>query len=224
VSVAALLPAWALSAVLPLRVPVDLDRSTAARAAREELARQVYREAGPSLSERVLRWVYSHIVDLFDRAAGVSPGGLAGVIAVAIVVVAAGVALRLRIGPMQRAGSSETPLFVGRARTAQEHRAAADAHAAAGRWAEAVRDRLRAVITGLEERTLLEPRPGRTADEAALDASRVVPECVADLRTSARIFDEIWYGARPADATHDALLRGLDDRVRASRPAIRAHI
>jgi hypothetical protein len=214
--------ALALQAVAA-RVPVDLDRAAAARAAREELAKQVYREAGPSLSERVLHWVYDHIADLFDRAAGASPGGYAGIVAVLIVVVVAAVALRLGVGPMRRSSSTETALFVGRARSSTEHRVAADAHAAAGRWAEAVRDRLRAVITGLEERTLLEPRPGRTADEAAADAGAVVPECAADLRAAARVFDEIWYGARPADARQDAFLRGLDDRVRASRPAIRAH-
>jgi Domain of unknown function (DUF4129) len=138
-------------------------------------------------------------------------------------VVAIAVALRLGVGPMLRASTTETALFVGRPRSAAEHRAAADAHAAAGRWAEAVRDRLRAIITGLEERTLLEPRPGRTADEAAADAGAVVPDCAADLRAAARVFDDIWYGARPADATHDALLRGLDDRVRSSRPGIRTH-
>jgi hypothetical protein len=86
-----------------------------------------------------------------------------------------------------------------------------------------VRDRLRAVITDLEERTLLDPRPGRTADEAAAAAAAVVPECAADLRAAARTFDDIWYGGRPADASHDALLRRLDARMRASRPAIRAH-
>jgi hypothetical protein len=221
VSIAAALPA--LAVLLPGRVPVDLDRGTAARAAREELAKQVYREAGPSLSDRVLHWVFGQLADLFDRAAGASPGGYLGLFTVLVVLLVAAVALRLGLGPMQRSSSGETPLFVGSARTAAAHRAAADAHASAGRWAEAVRDRLRAVITGLEERTLLEPRPGRTADEAAADAGRVVPECAADLRLAARVFDEIWYGARPADATHDALLRGLDERVRASRPTIRAH-
>jgi Domain of unknown function (DUF4129) len=221
-NVGGLLSPEALSA-LAQRVPVDLDRSAAARAAREELAKQVYRAGRPGLRERALGWVYDHLVHLFDRAAAVSPGGYAGVVAVVVVVVVAAVALRLRIGPMRRAGSSETALFLGRARTADEHRAAADAHAAGGRWAEAVRDRLRAVITGLEERTLLEPRPGRTADEAAIDAGAVVPECAADLSAAARVFDEIWYGGRPADATHDAFLRSIDDRVRASRPAIRAH-
>ena len=122
---------------LAARVPVDLDRATAARAAREELAKQVYREAGPSLSQRALRWIYSQLSDLFDRAAGVSPGGYIGLAAIAVVVVVAAVALRLGIGPLRGSSSTESPLFVGRARTAAEHRAAADAHAAAGRWAEA---------------------------------------------------------------------------------------
>jgi hypothetical protein len=212
-----------LAALLAQGVPVDLDRAAAARAAREELAKQIYREAGPSLTEQVLRWVSHYISAVFDRAAGVSPGGYVGLVGVVIVVLAIVVALRLGVGPMRRASTTETALFVGSARTAAEHRAAADAHAAAGRWAEAVRDRLRAIITGLEERTLLEPRPGRTADEAAADAGAVVPECAADLRAAARVFDDIWYGARPADATHDALLRRLDDRVRASRPVIRTH-
>jgi hypothetical protein len=206
---------------LPLQVPVDLDRATAARAAREELAKLVYREAGPGLVERGLRWLFELLDRLLARIAGVSPGGYAGVVALVVVVVAIAVALRMGLGPMRRTSSSELPLFVGRPRTAAEHRAAAEAHAAAGRWAEAVRDRLRAVITSLEERTLLEPRPGRTADEAAADAGAVVPECAGDLRAAARTFDEIWYGGRPADATHDALLRRLDDRVRASRPASR---
>ncbi len=213
----------ALALLLARGAPVDLDRAAAARAAREELAKQVYREAGPSLTERLLRWTLEQISHLLDRAAGVSPGGYVGLVVVVVVALAIAVALRLGIGPMLRTSTGETPLFVGRPRTAAEHRAAADAHAAAGRWAEAVRDRLRAIITGLEERTLLDPRPGRTADEAAADAGAVVPECAADLRAAARTFDDIWYGGRPADATHDAQLRGLDDRVRASRPAIRAH-
>jgi len=212
-----------LAALLVQSVPVEMDRAAAARAAREELAKQIYREAGPSLTERVLRWVFHYISVVFDRAAGVSPGGYVGLVGVVIVVFAIAVALRLGIGPMRRASATETALFLGRSRSAAEHRAAADAHAAGGRWAEAVRDRLRAIITGLEERTLLEPRPGRTADEAAADAGAVVPECAADLRAAARVFDDIWYGARPADASHDALLRRLDERVRGSRPAIRAH-
>jgi hypothetical protein len=203
-----------------MQVPVELGRDDARRAAREELSKLVYRDAGPGLLERVIRWLLDRLGKLLDGAAGVSPGGYAGLVVVLLLVVVAVVAFRLGLGPMRRSDTGDAPLFVGGSRTAAEHRASADAHAAAQQWAEAVRDRLRAIITSLEERALLEPRPGRTADEAAADAGRAVPECAAELRAAARLFDEIWYGDHPASSDNDATLRALDDRVRASRPRV----
>jgi hypothetical protein len=122
------------------------------------------------------------------------------------------------VGPMGRREATVPALFTGHVRTAAEHRAAADAHSAAGRWADAVRERLRAVIRSLEERGVLDERPGRTADEAATDAGAVLPSSAAELRRAARHFDEVWYGGRTAGPESDALLRGLDERVRAARP------
>jgi len=202
-----------------MSVPVDLGREAAQEAAREELAKQVYRDAGPGLVERGLRWVYAQVSDVLDEVAGVSPGGYAGVAMVLLLLVAAAVAIRLRVGPLGRRAALDQSLFVGRDRTADEHRAAADAHARAGEWAEAMRERLRAVVRSLEERAVLEPRPGRTADEAAAQAGAVLPGCAADLAAAARLFDDIWYGGRPARPEADASLRELDRAVRAARPA-----
>lgn len=202
-----------------MTVPVELGREAAQQVAREELAKQIYREAGPGLVERVLRWLYERAVGLLDGAAGVSPGGWAGVVVVVLLLVAAVVAVRLRVGPLGRREAAEQDLFVGRPRTAQEHRVAADAHAAAGEWAEAVRERLRAVVRSLEERAVLEPRPGRTADEAAHAAGLALPTCADGLRSGARLFDDIWYGGRPAGPDSDAALRELDRAVSAARPA-----
>ncbi|MGH8970009.1 MAG: DUF4129 domain-containing protein, partial [Actinomycetes bacterium] len=78
----------------------------------------------------------------------------------------------------------------------------------------------RAVVRGLEERSLLEPRPGRTADEAAAEGGAVLPDCARDLRQGAAIFDDVWYGGRAATAASHETLRRLDDRVRASRPVL----
>ncbi len=206
------------AALLPSQVPVELGRDEARRAAQGELAKQIYREARPGLTQRALGWRWDHVSELFERAAGASPGGWSGLVAVVVVVALAMVALRLRLGPLQRAEAREQPLFTGRPRTAAEHRAAADGHAAAGRFAEAVRDRLRAVITSLEERSLLDPRPGRTADEAATAAGVAVPSSAAALQVAARVFDEIWYGGRTATAEHDRALRALDDAIRTARP------
>lgn len=202
-----------------MSVPVDLSREAAQQAAREELAKQVYREAGPGLVERVVRWLYDRAADLLDEVAGASPGGWAGVVVVLALLVVAAVAIRLRVGPLGRQEARGESLFAGRARTAEEHRLAADAHAAAGRWAEALRERLRAVIRELEERAVLEPRPGRTAHEAAAEAGAALPGCAVELAAAARLFDDVWYGARPAGPGSDASLRALDRAVRAARPA-----
>jgi hypothetical protein len=200
-------------------VPVELGREAAQQAAREELAKQVYRDAGPGLVERILRWLYERAVDLLDGAAGVSPGGYAGIVLLVLLLVAAVVAVRLRVGPLGRREAADLPLFVGRERSAAEHRAAAAAHAAAGEWAEAVRERLRAVVRSLEERAVLEPRPGRTADEAAREAGLALPACADALLSGARLFDEVWYGGHPAGPESDAVLRALDRQVADARPA-----
>ena len=205
-----------------MSVPVELGREAAQQAAREELAKQVYRDAGPGLTERLLRWLYQQATDLLDGAAGVSPGGRLGMLVLLLLVVAGIVAVRLRVGPLARSRSVPRALFTGGERTAAEHRAAADRHAAAAEWAEAVRERLRAVVRDLEERSLLEPRVGRTADEAAREGGRALPGCARGLLDAAKVFDEIWYGGRPATADHDGQLRGLDRLVRAARPVTEA--
>jgi hypothetical protein len=198
-------------------VPVELGRDEAAQLAREELAKQVYRDAGPGLVERLVRWLLEQAGRLLDGAAGVSPGGYAGLVVVLLLVAAAIVAVRLKVGPLGRRAAREEALFVGRPRTAAQHRAAADAQAAAGAWAEAVRECLRAVVRSLEERAVLDERPGRTADEAAAEAGRALPSCAAGLRSAAVLFDEVWYGGRPAGPESYAALRDLDAQVQATR-------
>jgi hypothetical protein len=204
--------------VPPLAVPVELGREEARDAAADELSRSIYQQSRPGLTERVLTWLYEQVSALLDRLSEASPGGGPGLVVLVLLVVAAVVAVRLAVGPVRASAREEEPLFVGGPRSAAEHRASAEAHAAAGRWAEAVRDRLRAVIRSLEERSLLDARPGRTADEAAAEAGRVLPDQAAALRTAARVFDDVWYGGRRATEQDDALLRDLDDRVRRARP------
>jgi Domain of unknown function (DUF4129) len=210
-------------ALLPFDVPVDLGRDEAQRLAAQELADPAYHVDDPSLIQRAVTWVYDKVQDLLNSAAAVVPGGWWGLLVLLALAVGFAAVVLWRGGPVRRTATGDTALFVGKARSAADHRRAADQAAASSRWEEAVLERYRAIVRSLEERTILEPRPGRTADEAAADAGAVVPECAADLRAAARAFDEIWYGSRPADATHDAMLRNLDDRVRVSRPAIRAH-
>jgi len=96
--------------------------------------------------------------------------------------------------------------------------ASADAHAAAGRYAEAVRDRLRAIVRDLMDRGVVEHRPGWTITELAAAAAEALPPVAEPLGEAARIFSDLWYGLRPATADHDARMRALVDAVHATLP------
>lgn len=207
------------AAQLPEEVPVVLDREQARRAASEELAKPIYQDARPGPVERFWSEVSELLAEVLERAAGASPGGYGGLLALLALLVVAAVAIRLKVGPLSRT-DADTALFLGRPKSSRDYRAAAEKYAASGDWAAAVRERLRAVIRSLEERSLLEPRPGRTADEAAWEAGTVLPTCAEALRAAAREFDDIWYGGRSATAESNVRLRELDERVQASRPVV----
>ena len=201
-----------------MSVPVELGREAAQQAAREELAKQVYRDAGPGLVERVLGWLYDRAVDLLDGAAGVSPGGYAGVAVLVLLLVAAVVAVRLGsgrwAGGRQRPcrcspGASARPTSTARPPPRTPRPASGPKPSASACAPSSAR---------LEERSVLEPRPGRTADEAAHEAGLALPTCASALRSGARLFDEVWYGGHPAGPASDETLRALDRQVADARP------
>ncbi|GGC11555.1 DUF4129 domain-containing protein [Cellulomonas carbonis] len=203
---------------LPSDVPVDPDADTARRWLEDELADPIYHEP-PSLLDAVLRWVSELLEDL-RTASGNLDVRTAALVVGAIVVVGAVVALVVA-GPVRRArrARASVEVFGDDTRTAAELRAAADALAARGRWSEAVLERFRAVLRSLEERAVLDERPGRTAHEAGVEAGARLPGVAADLARAATLFDDVAYGDAEADADDDAWLRGLDRRVAEERPA-----
>lgn len=198
-------------------VPVDPDSATARRWAREELADPVYHQQ-ESLLARVIAWLRDRLAEAQNSLAGLDVRMAAAV--VTTIVVVAVVVVLLVAGPVRRARRvrESVEVFVDDERSAAELRAAADAAAAAGRWTEAVLDRFRSLLRGLEERAVLAERPGWTADEATAEASALLPSCEADLRRASRLFDDVCYGDRPATAADDAWLRDVDRHVTATRP------
>lgn len=201
---------------LPLSL-LTLTRDDAREAAREELQRRQYQDAKPPALQRAIgratRWVGGR---LQDAAGGLDGSGIAQVLLVAVLVVVA-VMVLVRLGPTASNRTRKAVFDDLEARTAAEHRAAAEALAARGELAGAVRERLRAVVRELEVRGVLDPRPGRTAGEVARDAGVSVPALAVGLRRGARVFDEVWYGRRVAvRADYDALV-AVDDEVRGTR-------
>ena len=197
--------------------PVTPDAGTARRWAVEELARPEYHERR-SLLQRVLDWLLEQLEKVQQNVHldGVTIA-VVGVVAVALVLLVAWwVAGPVRSG---RASAGRSVLADDDTRSAAQLRAAADAAAAAGDWSTAVLERFRAVVRDLEERTVLDERPGRTAHEATLDAGTRLPEVAAALVAGGRLFDDVAYGGRAAGPDDDASLRALVPAVSAARPA-----
>ncbi|MFI2366034.1 DUF4129 domain-containing protein [Promicromonospora sp. NPDC019610] len=199
-------------------LPVVPDRDTAREWLTSELQRPEYAER-ESLLSRVIRWVMDWLSGIDWPDTAMSGPQLGVVLAIAAVVVLA--VAWLIAGPVQlgrnRTGKAEV-LDADDARTAAQMRAAADAAAASGDWRTATVERFRAVVRSLEERVVIEPRPGRTAQEAAGDAGERLPGQAAGLRSGADLFDGVEYGDRVATAADDAALRELDAQVTAARP------
>ena len=200
-----------------LAAGLDLGRDAAREAAREELRRQEYSDARPELLLRAVGRVLREVGGLLDRAAGAVPGGRLGLLALLVLLGLFVAVVATRVGPLARR-SDDAALFQGSAvLTAAQHRVLAESAARAGRYADAVRERLRAVTRDLESRGALDARPGRTAGEVARDGGAAVPAVAEELRRAAGRFDEVWHGGRAADASSYAVLVALDEHVAASR-------
>jgi hypothetical protein len=89
----------------------------------------------------------------------------------------------------------------------------ADQLAAAGRYRESVRERLRAILCDLTDRGILPISPGWTLTELATFATQARPPLAPPLRAAVDVFSEIWYGLRPAHVGDDARLRAAADEV-----------
>ncbi|MFV0135658.1 DUF4129 domain-containing protein [Streptomyces sp. HMX87] len=198
--------------------PLTIPRDPAREAARRELSKGMYHEDDPSWFERALDAFWDWIDDLFSAASTAAPGGTLGLVVIILAVLAVLGALWWRLGTPRRRPVSSAAVFDDRPRSAAEHRTAADAHAAQGHWNQAVQERMRAIVRALEERALLDVRPGRTADEAAAEAGHALPAHGAALRTAARDFDDVTYGGRSASEQSYRRIADLDRRLERSKP------
>jgi uncharacterized protein DUF4129 len=199
-----------------VRPPIPgIGRREAARLAREELSKPVYHPRD-SLTYRILHAVSDWLSRLFQSASKL-PGGwwsLVALAALAVVVVAvvlawAGPVVRSRRRPRELAAG-------GPGRGARDHRDAAGRFAEAGDYGAAICETVRAIAADLDERGVLLPRAGRTADEFAAEAGQAIPDQAPGLREAALLFDEIRYGQRPGNQAGYRRVRELDGAVSAA--------
>ncbi len=185
------------------------------RLARAELSKAIYHPQ-PSLAQRAAHFVLEWLGRLFRATQGL-PGGWWGfVVLIALAVLLIAVVLS-RTGPVARARRRRgEPGAAALARTARHHREAAARLAEAGDYAAAICERVRAIAAELDERGILAPRIGRTADEFAAEAGRALPPHAAGLLGAARLFDEVRYGRRPGTRRGYDRVADLDTAIAAA--------
>lgn len=200
--------------------PPPVGRDQARELARRELRKQVYHRDEPSFLDRLMRKINDWLARLFDHVPGDHAGSASwpALVLLLILLVLVAVVVWWRMGNVRRSAAARRVLLEDRPTTAEDHRTAAEHHAAAGEWPQAIRERLRAIARDLEERVIVEPRPGRTADELAREAGAALPGHADDLAAGVRVFDDVWYGGRPGDADGYRRITELDRRLRAARP------
>jgi Domain of unknown function (DUF4129) len=113
-------------------------------------------------------------------------------------------------------------LFEATQLTAAQHRETAERYAAEGNWTAAIRHRLRAVARQLEETGVLNPAPGRTANELARDAGEALPHLTDELSQAATAFNDVTYGEVPGTQSAYQMIVDLDDHLRMRAPAAAA--
>lgn len=201
---------------------MEPDAEEARRWAEDELSRSVY-DQEPTLLERAWQW----FVDLLDSIFATdipAPPNLVPVIVVLGAAALLAVVIYLA-GPLRsrrRAGQASHAVFDDPHATSTDLTEAADAAAARGDWSLAVLMRFRAIIRSLDERAIVEDRPGITAHEASTAAAAALPGCAAGLHWAGRLFDDVRYGDVRPGRDEDAQLRELAGQVERSRVAAAA--
>lgn len=212
---------------LPFDVPVHPDRDEARRLLEDELEKARYRQQGqgepetPEWLKAIYRW-FENLIDSLSGAGSV-PGWI---VLLVILVIAAIVVLVLvfgvpRLRARSRIRSSSDELF-----EADDHRDAAamrrdaDAAAHAGRFAEAIAERFRAIARSLHERTLVTTVPGSTAHDVARRAAAPLPEHAEALERAAVDFDAVRYLGDPGDRERYERIVALDAAVQRTRPRL----
>lgn len=211
---------WLTLGWVVLTVPVDIGREEARQRAEEELAKAKYGGL-PDWLQRFLEWLF----EVMERLADPAVDGLSGesgqnpIILITLLVLLLGLAViiwKVGLPRWRKRGAKDAVVELDSTVAPKDYRDLAEEAAAAGDWTAAVRDRFRAVVRELEDRTILDIRPSRTALEVAHTASRWLPDSREQLHEGADLFNDIVYGERPATAEAYAAMVAVDRAVTAA--------
>jgi Domain of unknown function (DUF4129) len=197
---------------------IDIDRDAAHQAAEIELNKPIYSKG--SAIHQLVEWVNELFYRLLEKTASIPGGWFTTTVLLILLAIAVVVAIHVARRTMRTNRGGDYLLFEAALLTAAQHRATAESYAAQGNWSAAIRHRLRAVARHLEETGVLEPAPGRTANELARDAGTALPHLEGELSQAATAFNDVTYGEQPGTEAAYRMIVALDDRLRSRSPAI----
>ncbi len=196
---------------------IDIDRDAAHQAAQAELDKPFYTKA--SAGQQFIDWINELLYRLIQQTASIPGGWLTTTVLAILLVVAVIAVVHLARRTMRTRRGGDYALFEAAQLTAAQHRETAESYAAEGNWTAAIRHRLRAVARQLEETGVLDPAPGRTANELATDAGAALPHLASELVQAATAFNDVTYGEQPGTQSAYQMIADLDDHLRFRSPA-----
>jgi hypothetical protein len=197
---------------------IDIDRDAAHQVAQIELDKPIYSKG--SAARQFADWVHELLYRLLQKTSSIPGGWLTTTVLLILLAIAVLVAVRVARRTMRANRGADYRLFEAAPLTAAQHRATAESFAAQGDWSAAIRHRLRAVARQLEETGVLEPAPGRTANELARDAGMVLRHLGDELFQAATAFNDVSYGEQPGTQAAYQMIADLDDRLRSRPPGV----
>lgn len=196
---------------------IDVDRDAAHQAAQDELNKPIYSK--PSAGQQFNDWINELLYRLLQKTASIPGGWFTAMVLLILLVVAVVVAIRIIRRTMRSKSGGDYQLFEAGQLTSAQHRATAEGYAEEGNWTAAIRHRLRAVARQLEETGVLNPAPGRTANELARDAGSALPYLIGELAQAATAFNDVTYGEQPGTQASYQTIADLDDHLRSRSSA-----
>ncbi|WP_374024053.1 DUF4129 domain-containing protein [Mycobacterium sp. HNNTM2301] len=197
---------------------IDIDRDAAHQAAQDELNKPIYSKG--SAGHQIAEWLNEIIYRLLQKTASLPGGWLTATVLFILLAIALAVAIHIARRTMRTNRGGDYQLFEAAQLTAAQHRATAEDYAAQRQWAAAIRHRLRAVARQLEETGVLNPAPGRTANELAVDAGAALPHLAGELTQAATAFNDVTYGEQPGTQSAYRMIADLDDHLRSRSAAV----
>jgi hypothetical protein len=190
---------------------IDIDRDTGHEAAQRELGKPIYPKE--SITERVQEWLHELLYRVLEQGSSLPGGWFTASVLLTLLAVAIVVAIRIVRRTIRTRHDGDYQLFDAGQLSAEQHRAIAERCAAEADWTAAIRHRLRAAARVLEENGILDPAPGRTANELARTAAEQLPQFGSELSRAAGAFNDVAYGETPGTPAAYQMIADLDDHL-----------